>query len=137
MTLPLPYRIETDDQIQGNFDAIAIAWPMAAITMTPTLINGWAVQAGWGSRVTRTHDGLVIINGVYNSAAATAITAFVLPAGWRPTNLLGGPINYQNLGRIAGNVQVTAAGNVNLLGNGDVLVASSGFITSLTFSVNS
>ncbi len=52
----------------------------------PSLLNGWA-NFGAGYEVCqfrKTSAGLVIVEGMLTAAAASAVTVFTLPVGYRP-----------------------------------------------------
>lgn len=102
----------------------------------PTLANGWAAQAGFRApRVTRMGSTLTI-EAVLNGAAAVAVTAFTLPAGWRPAAIVAAPVNYwSGAARIVGSCYVQASGAVDVLGNADALAALTNYIINMEFTL--
>lgn len=100
MTLPLPYVITSDDDIQGNFDTIKKEFPLSRRHMkieTPNVVGGTgqpAFENSWvnydtltfyGARFWKDPMGLVRIEGLIKSGTIPA-AAFTLPVGYRPSN---------------------------------------------------
>lgn len=101
MTLPLPYRITSPEDvegIQGNFDEIAKQFPLSKRNVKleapndvgglnqPTFQNGWInfdTTTYRGARFWKDSVGLVHIEGLVKSGTANSVI-FVLPAGYRP-----------------------------------------------------
>lgn len=137
---PLPGGPVEDFVTQMKFTEIERTWPAIAETRTPTLLNGWATQGGFGAtKVTKTSDGIVVINGVLTSAGAAAATAFTLDAGWRPTSaFLEGPLTYWAPGALVlGLYQVQGAnGNVLLYSNAAAFIAKTDWTFNIVFSTN-
>lgn len=79
MTFPLPYRIDADDEIQENFDALARALPSPLRIIRGRVTTLGVITAGTGFTVTKGGAGLYTIN--FTNAFFAAPTVTVLSAG--------------------------------------------------------
>lgn len=135
MALPLPYTI-TDppaaDPIQGNFEALKQQFPLSRKHMKmeeshivgaagePAFQNSWVnydLPTYYGAQFWKDALGLVHVEGmIKNGTVGFGITAFVLPAGYRPLNGLLYAI-FTSTG--AGRVDITPTGNVSPVTGGN------------------
>lgn len=92
--------------------------------------NGWATQSGEEAASYYKHNGIVRLRGVMTGASATAITAFTLPAGYRPVARGRFPLSYWDGSKyVAGAIVVKSDGTVDVEDN----TASAGVASTTTF----
>jgi hypothetical protein len=122
------YQVDTGIQYQYTGSAW-LATPEDTGWIAPTLGTGWSISAG-NTIGYRRRAGVVYMRGRATSTGAT-ITAFTLPAGFRPSNA-------DNLFTVdaAGptRANVTSAGAVQYLGGGAVTSMS---LASISFLADS
>lgn len=129
MTLPLPYVIAADEEVQGNFDALKRAFPLSRKHMKieaphvvgdsgePAFVNSWVnfdTTAYHGARFWKDPMGIVHVEGLVKSGTVPA-TIFVLPAGYRPSRA-----------HAWATTTSTGYGRVDVAATGDVVAQSGG-----------
>lgn len=105
---------------------------------TPSLVNGWIAQAGFlAPRIYRVYNMITIV-GVFNGLGLSSVTAFTLPVGWRPPDLVANSLSYwSGTIRTAGVVYIPSSGGVSMYGTGDAQVARDYYTVNMTFSTKS